>query len=126
MANWRKFFTGIVHEVGVEIDTPVTIDTHRLIRYPGSLHGKTGFKVQEIFPDELDDFNPLDEVNEKLDPIVFESKAKTTQKLEVLEAQVPATKIKGKTYGPYNKGEIIEVPHHIAIFLLCKEVVKTI
>jgi len=126
MTNWRKFFTGIVHEVGVEIDTPVTIDIHRLIRYPGSLHGKTGFKVQEIFPDELDDFNPLDEVNEKLDPIVFESKVQTTQKLEVLEAQVPATKIKGKTYGPYTKGEIIEVPHHIAIFLLCKEVVKTI
>ena len=126
MTNWRKFFTGIVHEVGVEIDTPVTIDIHRLIRYPGSLHGKTGFKVQEIFPDELDDFNPLDEVIEKLDPIVFESKVQTTQKLEVLEAQVPATKIKGKTYGPYTKGEIIEVPHHIAIFLLCKEVVKTI
>jgi len=73
MANWNKFFTGIVHEVGVEIDTPVTIDIHRLIRYPGSLHGKTGFRVQELFPDELDNFNPLDEVNEKLDPIVFKS-----------------------------------------------------
>ena len=126
LVNWKKFFTGIVHEVGVEIDTPVTIDIHRLIRYPGSLHGKTGFKTQEIFPDELDDFNPLDEANEKLDPIVFESKVHTTQKVEILEKQVPATKIKGKTYGPYSLGEIIEVPHHIAVFLLCKEVAKTI
>ena len=126
IVNWRKFFTGIIHEIGVEIDTPVTIDIHRLIRYPGSLHGKTGFKVQELNPDELDDFNPLDEVNEKLDPIVFESKVQTTQKLEILEAHVPATKIKGKTFGPYTQGEIIEVPHHIAVFLLCKEVAKTI
>ncbi|MFW9940046.1 MAG: DNA primase small subunit domain-containing protein [Candidatus Thorarchaeota archaeon] len=125
MTNWKKFFTGIVHEVGVEIDTPVTIDIHRLIRYPGSLHGKTGFKVQELFPDELDNFNPLDEVNEKLDPIVFTSEKQTT-KLEILENEVPVTKIKGINYGPYKKGEIIEVPHHIAVFLLCKEVAKTI
>ena len=126
LANWKKFFNGIVHEVGVEIDTPVTIDIHRLIRYPGSLHGKTGFKTQEIFPDELDDFNPLDEINKKLDPIVFESKVHTTQKVKILEKQVPATKIKGKTYGPFTQDEIVEVPHHIAVFLLCKEVAKTI
>ena len=126
MANWSKFFTGIIHEIGVEIDTPVTIDIHRLIRYPGSLHGKTGFKVQELLPDEIDDFNPLDESNEQLDPIVFESKVQTTQKLEISELNVPSTKIKGVEYGPYSQGEIIEVPHHIAIFLLCKEVAKTI
>ncbi len=124
--NWRKFFTGVVHEIGVEIDTPVTVDIHRLIRYPGSLHGKTGFKVQELLIDEIDNFNPLDERNELLDPIVFESKVHTTQKLEILEEQLPVTKIKGEKFGPYSKGEIIEVPHHIAIFLLCKEVAKTI
>jgi DNA primase small subunit len=126
MANWSKIFTGIVHEIGVEIDTPVTVDIHRLIRYPGSLHGKTGFKVQEILLEEIDDFNPLDEGIERLDPIVFESKVQTTQKLEILELKVPNTKIKGIEYGPYHKGEIVEVPHHVAIFLLCKEVAKTI
>ena len=47
---WHRFLTGIVHEISVEIDNPVTIDIHRLIRYPGSLHGKTGFKVQKIYP----------------------------------------------------------------------------
>ncbi|MHA2034826.1 MAG: DNA primase small subunit domain-containing protein [Candidatus Hodarchaeales archaeon] len=126
MTNWKNFFTGVVHELGVEIDTPVTIDIHRLIRYPGSLHGKTGFKVQELLPDEIEDFNPLDERVERLDPIVFKSKVHTTQKLEILENQVPITKIKGEKFGPYLKGDIIEVPHHIAIFLLCKEVAKTI
>ncbi|MFX1575169.1 MAG: DNA primase small subunit domain-containing protein [Promethearchaeota archaeon] len=122
--TWNKFLTGIVHEIGIEIDSPVTIDIHRLIRYPGSLHGKTGFKVQEIFPDELDDFNPLDEINKSNDPIVF--KSNKSQKLEITEPKVPMTKIKGEEFGPYTKGEIIEVPHHIAVFLLCKEVAKTV
>jgi DNA primase small subunit len=126
LTNWKKFFTGVIGEVGVEIDTPVAVDIHRLIRYPGSLHGKTGFKAQEILPDEFDNFNPLDEKNEKLDPVVFESKVQTIQKLEILEPKVPETNIKGVKYGPYNKGEIIDVPHHIAVFLLCKEVAKTI
>ncbi len=42
-----------------EIDDPVTTDVHRLIRYPGSLHGKTGFEVKEIPHDSLADFDPL-------------------------------------------------------------------
>jgi len=126
LTNWKKLLRGIVNQVGVELDEPVSIDIHRLIRYPGSLHGKTGFKVQEIELNELNGFNPLDESNEKLDPIVFKSKKKLTQKLEIVENKLPITKIKGESFGPYIKGEIIEVPHHFAVFLLCKEVAKTI
>jgi DNA primase small subunit len=124
LTKWKKFLRGIINLVGVELDEPVSIDIHRLIRYPGSLHGKTGFKVQEIKLNELAAFNPLDESNEKLDPIVFKSKNK--MKLEIIENKLPLTKIKGESFGPYVKGEIIEVPHHIAVFLLCKEVAKTI
>ncbi|UCD00897.1 MAG: hypothetical protein JSV23_08415 [Promethearchaeota archaeon] len=124
--DWNKFLVPIVKEIGIEIDTPVTIDIHRLIRYPGSLHGQTGFKVQELLPDEIEVFNPLDELNEKLDPIVFESDKFITQKLEIIESNIPATEMKGETHGPYSQGEIIEVPHHIAVFLLCKGVAKTI
>ena len=126
LTNWRKLLRGIVKLVGVEIDEPVSIDIHRLIRYPGSLHGKTGFKVQELELNELDDFNPLDESNEKLDPIVFKSKKNLTHKLEIVENKLPITTIKGESFGPYVKGQVIEVPHHFAVFLLCKEVAKTI
>ncbi|MBY8978904.1 MAG: hypothetical protein KGD72_00805 [Candidatus Lokiarchaeota archaeon] len=126
LTNWKKLLRGIVHLIGIELDEPVSIDIHRLIRYPGSLHGKTGFKVQEIELNELDDFNPLDESKEKLDPIVFKSKKNLTHKLEIVENKLPITSIKGESFGPYIKGEIIEVPHHFAVFLLCKEVAKTI
>ncbi len=123
---WNKFLKRIVAEIGIEVDIPVSIDIHRLIRYPGSLHGKTGFRVQKLLPDEIEVFNPLDEPNEKLDPIVFMSEKAITQKIEILESEVPLTKIKGETFGPYKQGEKVEIPHHIAVFLLCKGVAKTI
>ena len=119
--SWLKFLNGIVGEIGVEIDEPVTIDIHRLIRYPGTLHGKTGFKVLELTLNELNEFSPLNERNESLDPIVFYSK-NVNQKIKIIENSIPSTKIKGERFGPYKQGDIIEVPNHIAVMLLAKEV----
>lgn len=42
-----------------ETDEPVTSDTKRLIRTPGSLHGKSGLRVVTLRRDELDAFDPL-------------------------------------------------------------------
>lgn len=125
MTRWKKFLRGIVDEIGAEIDEPVTIDIHRLIRYPGSLHGKTGFKVQELALSELESFNPLDESNETLNPIVFESST-NSQNVKITYDEVPLTKIKGKSYGPYLKDDVLEVPNHIAVFLICKGVAQII
>jgi DNA primase small subunit len=41
------------------IDEPVTTDTHRLIRLPGSLHGGSGLVVRRLERTEIDDFDPL-------------------------------------------------------------------
>jgi DNA primase small subunit len=41
------------------IDEPVTTDTNRLIRLPGSLHGGSGLAVRPIDRDAIDDFEPL-------------------------------------------------------------------
>ena len=41
------------------IDEPVTTDTRRLIRLPGTLHGGSGLVVTPLDRDELDDFDPL-------------------------------------------------------------------
>ncbi len=63
----RKFFlnnalrkTAVSMSAG-ETDEPVTCDVKRLIRLPGSLHGKTGFKVTKISFDNLATFDPLDD-----------------------------------------------------------------
>ncbi|TFG08353.1 MAG: hypothetical protein EU539_02660 [Promethearchaeota archaeon] len=120
--TWNKFLRGIVDSIGAEIDEPVTIDIHRLIRYPETLHGKTGFKVQELELNQLEDFNPLHESSEELNPIVF--KGETVQKLKITEPYVPSTELAGEKFPSYNQGQIIEVPHHFAVFLLCKGVAK--
>jgi DNA primase small subunit len=44
-----------------ETDEPVTADTKRLIRLPGSLHGKSSLKVVTLRLDEIRDFDPLTE-----------------------------------------------------------------
>jgi DNA primase small subunit len=42
-----------------ETDAPVTRDVHRLIRLPGSLHGKSTLRVVPLGLDDLKDFEPL-------------------------------------------------------------------
>jgi DNA primase small subunit len=42
-----------------EVDEPVTADIKRLIRLPGSIHGKSGLRVTPLSRDELTGFDPL-------------------------------------------------------------------
>lgn len=47
-----------IHAEG-ETDEPVTADIKRLIRLPGSLHGKTGLRVTPLTIQEFEKFDPL-------------------------------------------------------------------
>lgn len=49
----------VVGRKRASIDEPVTTDTRRLIRLPGSLHGGSALAVTPIERDELADFDPL-------------------------------------------------------------------
>ena len=42
-----------------EVDEPVTADIKRLIRLPGSIHGKSGMRVMPLTRSQLTDFDPL-------------------------------------------------------------------
>ncbi len=55
----RQFAPQVVADQNAQIDEPVSTDTNRLIRLPGSLHGGSGLVVTTISPDELDEFDPL-------------------------------------------------------------------
>jgi len=48
-----------VADENAQIDEPVTTDTNRLIRLPGSLHGGSGLAVRRIPREEIGDFDPL-------------------------------------------------------------------
>jgi len=49
----------VVERDNAPIDEPVTTDTNRLIRLPGSLHGGSGLAVQRLDRDQLASFDPL-------------------------------------------------------------------
>ena len=55
----RTLAEDVLETESAPIDEPVTTDTNRLIRLPGSLHGGSGLEVQRIDRDDLDDFDPL-------------------------------------------------------------------
>ena len=55
----RTLAAAVVATDNAPIDEPVTTDTNRLIRLPGSLHGGSGLAVRRIERDALCAFDPL-------------------------------------------------------------------
>ncbi len=115
----RKFFlnnalrkTAVTMSAG-ETDEPVTCDIKRLIRLPGSLHGKTGFKVEEINIDNLSDFDPLSKT------IVF-----SDEKVEVNMKNNFKIKLNNKEFN-LNEGKN-KVPEYLAVFLIGRKIATII
>lgn len=93
--------------LGGETDEPVTTDIKRLIRCPGSLHGKTGLKVMEVDKEKIDDFDPLrDAVSLSDDPI------------EVVVTKPTEQYLGGENF-TLKEGEN-EVPLYLAYFLIAR------
>ncbi len=92
-----------------ETDEPVTTDIKRLIRCPGSLHGKTGLKVVEIEKDEniIDEFDPL------RDAVVLPSDEIDVELIDDFHMKM------GGSLWNLNKGKN-SVPRYLAYFLVAR------
>ena len=106
--TWEKLVEASVDNQAVCIDTVVTIDIHRLIRMPLTLHGKTGLKVISVPSKSLETFDPL------RDAVAFNE---GTLKVYILAAH--RFRIGEEIYGPYRR-ETVKLPIAAAIYLLCK------
>lgn len=107
----RRFFlnsalrkTAVSMSAG-ETDEPVTCDVKRLIRLPQSLHGKTGFKVEKITLDGLNDFDPLN------DAVVLPDDYITVELNQDF-----SMKIKNEEFNL--KQGVQEIPTYLAVFLI--------
>ncbi len=101
----------VAYRLSGEVDEPVTADIKRLIRLPGSLHGKTGLKVMPITRDELNGFDPLlDALPESYtsDPITVNVKRKTDIRIngERFDLDIGVT----------------EIPEYAAVFLVGRRI----
>jgi DNA primase small subunit len=115
----RKFFlnsalrkTAVSMSAG-ETDEPVTCDVKRLIRLPGSLHGKTGFKVVKINLDDLKEFDPLNDAVVLSEKLV---KIDVNQDLKI--------KMKNESFN-LKQGEN-EIPTYLAVFLIGRRIANII
>jgi DNA primase small subunit len=115
----RKFFlnnalrkTAVSMSAG-ETDEPVTCDVKRLIRLPGSLHGKTGFKVVELTVDDINNFDPLN------DAVVLPD-----EQVKIDMIQPFNVKMKNKEF-KLQKGEN-EVPTFLGVFLIGRKMANII
>ncbi|WP_458188490.1 DNA primase small subunit PriS [Haladaptatus sp. NG-WS-4] len=92
------------------VDEPVTTDTHRLIRFPGSLHGGSGLEVRRISRDELDDFDPLVDAI----PETF-----TRHEVTVGLKEPAHVELGGESF-TLPAGDV-SIPEYVAIFLMVRD-----
>jgi DNA primase small subunit len=105
---FTKIFNFIVETYTVPIDRQTSIDLHKIIRVPNTLHGDTGFVAKKLNVSDLDDFKPYD------DSVVFGN-----DEVKVHVPYAPKFSLKGEDYGPFNNCEV-NVPLHTAIYLIGK------
>ncbi|MEM2739965.1 MAG: DNA primase small subunit domain-containing protein [Candidatus Bathyarchaeia archaeon] len=110
----RRLIAKAIEYSSVKIDPVVTLDIHRLIRLPGSLHGKTGLMKSRVGSslESLESYDPLSEA------IPFRG-FRDQVKLYVLSA--PRFRIGDESYGPF-EGEEVSLPLQPALLLICKGV----
>ena len=105
----KIMFEDVVISLAGEVDEPVTADVKRLIRLPGSVHGKSGLRVTPLTRDELTDFDPLKDAvpnDYSSDPVKITMKRNTD--ITILGERM---QLKGET----------EVPGYAAVFLVARK-----
>lgn len=109
----RTLVKTLVHETVADenapIDEPVTTDTNRLIRLPGTLHGGSGLAVKRLDREELADFDPLvDAVPETF----------TNHEIAVEVTEGGAVELGGDSF-TLQEGEQV-VPEYLGVFLMTR------
>ncbi len=99
--------------MGKTIDVNTSVDIHRLIRLPGSLHGGTGLAAMPV--KNLQRFYPY------RDAVVLGERPYLTLHVDIC----PEFELKGETFGPY-RNQKVELPLFASIFLLGKGVARWI
>ncbi len=106
----REIADEMVRRYSAEIDEAVTFDTKRLTRIPNSLHGKTGLRAMTLSLAELENFNPF------INAVGLGEDQMTVR----IEHKVPKFRLLDQDYGPFNPGEVVELPAYAAAFVVLK------
>ncbi len=106
LKRWKDVIEDAVNSERVFIDEKVTIDTKRLIRLPGSLHGKTGLKVLKLDLSEVEGVDVLEKAKVFRDGNV------------VLSIDKPPRQVLDYKLGDKVDKENLEVPLYLGIYMI--------
>jgi DNA primase small subunit len=111
---FQELISHIINETRLKIDPQSSSDIFKIMRVPDTIHGGTGFLSTHIKNiKELDDFDAFKT------PVVLRSNI--NKKVKLLKP-TPKFRIVDNYYGPYNPGEVIDLPEEVSIFLVLKGV----
>lgn len=105
---WKKLFEYSCEKQLSPIDRQTSIDLHKIIRVPNTLHGDTGLLAKTIKIEDLEKFDPF------VDSVVFDN---TPQRVFIKRA--PKFTLKGEEFGPFENEEV-QLPLFAAIYLIGK------
>ena len=97
-AEWLRLLSLVSRAEGAHIDERVTIDVKRLIRLPGSLHGKTGLRVSRLSLYELENVDVIREARVFGDDEIMINAVNVPQKALDVELQAKAAVLKVPLY----------------------------
>lgn len=105
---WKNILDYAVLKEKSPIDRQTSVDLHKIIRVPNTLHGQTGFVAKTIPLEELKNFDPFK------DTIVFDS---TPVKVKI--SKTPRFVLNGEKFGPFDDSKE-ELPLFAAVYLIGK------
>lgn len=114
LKGWGKIVQRGIALQSVKIDTVVTVDIHRLIRLPNTLHGKTGLLKISFPSSEIEEFDPLKR-----------SVAFRKGEVKIYVEEAPKFRLGEESFGPFKK-QTVTLPLSAALFLLCKDAAKVV
>jgi DNA primase small subunit len=105
----ESLVTETVKSENAPIDEPVSTDTNRLIRLPGSIHGGSGLAVKRLDRDAIAEFDPLvDAVPETF----------TSHEITVEVTDGGRVELKGDSFTLEERE--VTVPEYLGVFLMCR------
>jgi len=105
----EQFASVTVEEQNAPIDEPVTTDTNRLIRLPGSLHGGSSLAVRRIDRDAIDAFDPL-----------VDAVPETFVGHEISVDVTDPGPVELRDYDETVPEGVVELPEYVGVFLMAR------
>ena len=111
----NALFDFVKRSYAVDIDERVTTDIKRLIRLPGSLHGKTGLPVVPVGISDIEEFDPFS---------IEILNSASSLKLKILR-KIPTLKLGSREYS-FKVNERVKVPFSVGLYMACRGVAEIV